>query len=257
MTKLFTKETDLVAAFVECLGKPPKNWGRVPPIGEGWTAYHETAGWDILLSHNETGMQLGIEAKLSLNPKVLDQALIGLKYADSAGPDYRAVLVPRDGCQQHMDRIATHLGIAIITVGKNEGEPGFDIYPHQLPTETQFYWRDLWPSWLPMKRHPLPDYVPDVSGGAAAPVALTPWKVKAIKLMILLERSGYVHRKDMKALDLSPTRWTDCFNGFLVPTPQGYARGDRTPDLKAQHPRNWAEIEADFDEWNPRKGEGA
>lgn len=253
MSKLFARETDLVAAFVECLGKPPRNWGRVPPIGDGWTAYHETAGWDILLANTANGLQLGIEAKLTFNPKVLDQALTGLKYARSDGPDYRAVLVPRDACQQHMHRIATHLGIAVITIGRDEDQSGFDMYPHELPIENQFYWQDLWPSWLPLRRHPLPDYVPDVSGGAAAPVALTPWKVKAIKLMILLERNGSVSRSDMKALDISPTRWTDRYHGFLDPSPEGYVRSDRTPDLKAQHPKNWAEIEADFDAWNPEK----
>jgi hypothetical protein len=55
----------------------------------------------------------------------------------------------------------------------------------------------------------------------------------------------------MKALGISPTRWTDRFYGYLDPTGSGYVRNDRTPDLRRQHPRNWAEIEADFDAWNP------
>lgn len=83
----------------------------------------------------------------------------------------------------------------------------------------------------------------------AAPVQLTEWKISAIKLMILLERKGAVTRADMKALRLSPTRWTDRYHGFLMASPTGYVKHTGTPDLKAQHPKNWAEIEADFDKW--------
>jgi hypothetical protein len=77
--------------------------------------------------------------------------------------------------------------------------------------------------------------------------------VKAIKLMILLERRGRVTRGDMKALQISPTRWTDSWNGFLSASPEagGYVSNGRTPDLKRQHPTNWAEIEADFAKWCP------
>jgi hypothetical protein len=71
--------------------------------------------------------------------------------------------------------------------------------------------------------------------------------------MILLERRGRVTRGDMKALQISPTRWTDSWHGFLRADPAagGYVPCERTPDLKAQHPTNWAEIEADYDKWVP------
>lgn len=262
MSKLFAKETDLVAAFSDCLSRG--RWLSSKPIGEGWTEYHETAGWDLLLVH-ETGMQVGIEAKLSLNPKVLAQALPG--HYDTAGPDYRAVLVPADACQNHMVEIAGHLGVTVITVrqkvvdGRYIGWDGDKVLysdetyvwssDTELPTQQSSYQDQRWHPWLPEKRCPLPDYVPDVVGGDAAPVALTPWKIKAIKLLVLLDRRGTVHRSDMKAIGISPTRWTDRYYGYLDPTPSGYIRNSRTPDLKAQHPRNWTEIEADFDSWSP------
>lgn len=253
MSKLFAKETELVAALTDCLSR--SRWSSGKAIGDGWTAYHETAGWDVLLVCDTTGRQIGIEAKLSLNAKVLEQALSGLRYADSAGPDYRAVLVPADACQNHMTSLVRHLGIVIMTVDRHTmAWPETQVWrlePGELPKEDGFYWSQNWPSWLPAQRCPLPEYVPDVSGGDAAPVALTPWKIKAIKLMILLERRGSVHRSDMKALGISPTRWCDSYHGFLAPTPGGYVACARTPDLKAQHPKNWAEIEADFDTWNP------
>lgn len=249
--KLFATEADLVAAFcglLEC--------GRRNGADDRWTAYHETAGWDLLLV-GVGGVQIGIEAKLSLNAKVLDQALDDLRYYNEAGPDFRAVLVPRGGAQNHLNRIAKHLGIVVLQLydaiyRRSSGEPPMWMLTPQLPRlgSAYGYSLDHWPNWCPASRCALPDYVPDVTGGKAAPVALTHWKVKAIKLLILLERRGFVTRRDMKLLQISPTRWTDHHHGFLTPGAGGYVRCGRTPDLKAQHPKNWAEIEADFAKWS-------
>lgn len=245
--KLFATEADLVAKFCELID--PDN-RRNPSNLPKWTPYHETAGWDLLLV-GEAGAQIGIEAKLSLNPKVLDQALPG-RWADVAGPDFRAVLVPGDGLQNHMDTIARHLGITVIRVSSRSGWNGkqtYDFSPH-LPDLKSPYDRQDWPDWLPARRCNLPDYVPDVTGGHSAPVALTDWKIRAIKLLIILERRGYVTRRDMKALSISPSRWTDAWHGFLAAGEGGYVRNGRTPDLKAQHPTNWAQIEADYETWS-------
>lgn len=238
MAKLFDKEEALVHAYIDSLGK----YGL-----RDWTPYHETGGWDLLLVHH-TGYQVGIQAKLSLNAKVLAQSLPHGHASD--GPDYRAVLVPRDGLQAHLNNIARHIGITVIDVWTTEGWNRSTTYHSspQLPDEA-WYFQQGWVNWCPTNRIVLPDYIPDVTGGKASPVALTLWKIKAIKLMILLERNGAVSRADMKRLEISPSRWTDPYHGFLIATPQGYVRCGRTPDLKAQHPVNWAQIEADFDGW--------
>jgi hypothetical protein len=68
--------------------------------------------------------------------------------------------------------------------------------------------------------------------------------------MIVLERRGFVTRSDMRTLQISPSRWCDGWQGFLERGDGGYVRGERTPDLKRQHPRNWAEIEADVALWS-------
>ncbi len=250
--RLFSTEAELVAAFCTCID--PARWAKDPAYAPKWVAYHETAGWDLLLAHPETGEQIGIEAKLSLNAKVLEQALPG-RWASGDGPDYRAVLVPADAIQHHMAALARHLGIVVVAVSADERgryNTGFDCrfdYRPALPRGDSLTY-DQWPQWCPAKRCTLPDYVPDVMGGHAAPVKLSEWKIKAIKLLILLERNGAVTRRQMKALQISPTRWTDHFHGFLSPGPDGYVRNARTPDLKAQHPTNWAQIEADFDKWS-------
>lgn len=72
--------------------------------------------------------------------------------------------------------------------------------------------------------------------------------------MILLDRRGYVTRHDMKLLQISPSRWTERHAGYLSPDTikGGYVRNERTPDLKAQHPVNYVQIEADFDKWAPK-----
>jgi hypothetical protein len=249
---MFATEAELVAAFCACID--PAKWSHNPSYAPKWVQYHETAGWDLLLVH-PTGVQIGIEAKLTLNAKVLEQALPG-RWADPAGPDFRAVLVPSDGLQNHLRTIAHHLGIVAITVRRVGSDPSWSGH-HQisptLPDPETDYVHSLkdWPNWCPITRCAVPDYVPDVTGGHSSPVTLSPWKIKAIKLLILLERNGAVTRRDMNALGLSPSRWTDRFHGFLTPGAEGgYVRNSRTPDLKAQHPTNWAQIEADYDTWS-------
>lgn len=243
----FATEAELVAAFCE--------WQQARR--DPWTVYHETAGWDLLLVHPVSGVQIGIEAKLTLNAKVVSQGLARSNdaYRDT-GPHYRAVLVPEKGIQRHMAEICHHVGLTVLTVFGYKKWRREDVEwqcnAYSMPDEYNAA-DHRWHNWCPTKPEPLPDYVPDVSGGKASPVALTQWKIKAIKLLILLERRGVVHRSDMKALQISPTRWTDHYYGFLAATPNGYVACDRTPDLKTQHPRNWSEIEADFDTWNPYK----
>lgn len=248
--KLFATEAELVERF--CWLNHPDRWERNRSNAPKWTPYHETAGWDLLMVH-ESGVQLGIEAKLTLNAKVLEQAL-PTPHWHVQGPDYRAVLVPSDGLQHHLTVIAWHLGIVVIRVSASRGWRGdtWESWNAQpgLPSLDSAYHSQDWPAWYPGKRCTLPDYIPDVSGGKASPVTLTQWKVGAIKLLILLEKRGWVSRTDIEALDLSASRWTAAKDGYLDRGAGGvFIRGAYTPNFKAQHPRNWAEIEADFPNW--------
>lgn len=214
-----------------------------------WTAYHETAGWDLLLVADDNGDQIGIEAKLSLNAKVLAQSLPG-RWFDRDGPDYRAVMVPQGSCQVHMQELALALGLTVLEIAPPGSSWGHSRF---LPTGATGYPDMDWQAWLPERRCKLPDYVPDVIGGKAAPVKLTAWKISAMKLLIILERRGYVTRADMRLLGLSPSRWT-AWDGYLTADKDlgGYVRSKYTPDLQKQHPAIWDQIAADYDKWAPK-----
>lgn len=228
-------EADLVAEFCRRVAGSFRH--------NPWVIYPETAGWDLLLVHSD-GFQLGVEAKLSLNAKVIDQALDRQHARHSHdGPDFRAVLVPSIGLQHHLSRICAAIGISIIAL---RGDQFGSSYVN-LPSN---YDDHHWHNWCPAIRCPVPDYIPDVRAGIASPIKLTEWKIKAIKLMIVLERKGWVDRSDMRAIGISPSRWTDCFNGYLARGGAGqYVGCNATPDYRAQHPENFAQIEADIAKW--------
>jgi hypothetical protein len=261
----FATETDLVAAFVECIEKQntaAKKHGR-RRRGEGdpstWTIYHESCGYDLVLVEDQTGVQVGIEAKLALNLKVINQVLPD-RYSIN-GPDYRAVLVPSAGAQLGIVGICQQIGIVVMTIYNTRssydrsGKPDWHL-AEQLPDERVSYDYSMrnWHPWLPVERCKLPEYVPDVVGGKSSPVALTDWKIRAIKLLILLDKRGHVTRKDMAALKISPTRWTAASYGYLLADKalKGYVACENTPDLRSQHPVNYAQIEADYAEWSAK-----
>jgi len=232
----FATEAELCAAFIAALPKE-------------WTAYPETGGFDILLSRNSDGFQIGVEAKLRLNAKVICQAAeeVGYSYVDRAGPDCRAVLIP-DGVSMDMAGICPLIGITVIRM---RSENRYTPFSPDLPRSKDTY---LWGGWYercPAQHIELPDWVPDVSAGSSAPVALTDWKVRAIKIVITLEKRGFVTRKDFAFFGISMSRWTQ--ERWLKQDGRGgWVAGDHLPDFRAQHPVNFPQIEADYEKWkNP------
>jgi hypothetical protein len=236
--KKYTKETDLCADFIAAVPKE-------------WEVYAETAGFDILLSRKSDGLQIGIEAKLSLNAEVINQAIEGLgSYWGDRGPDFRAVLVP-EGKTAKLGSICGHIGITVFTTCHREGYAGKLIsgFSPRLPTEE---WElEKWHHWMPLNRCVLPGYIPDVAAGSVAPLALTDWKIKAIKLAVILEQRPLT-RADFKFYQVSPSRWTERSFGWLSPTPQGYVANKRMPDFKSQHPVNYEQIKSDIEIWRQK-----
>lgn len=221
-----------------------------------WTVYPETGDFDLLLSRNSDGFQIGIEAKLSLNTKVICQAAdlaVGKYGATRPGPDCRAVLVPYGKRKREQDDYASllqALQIVVLRVGGRDASPWVN---KALPAAPDA--RSEWPEHFPYARIQLPDYVPDVAAGVKGPTKLTLWKVKAIKLVVLLRSRGYLVRRDFARFEVSPSTWTQ--RGWLVPgqTRGQWVEGAGIPDFEAQHPVNFIQIRNDMDKWNARDPE--
>ena len=231
----------------------------IAEIGEDWIAYPETEGWDILLVRKADGFQIGVEAKLRLNGKVMTQALeewYTFSGSERAGPDCRAVLVP-EGKTGNLSRVAAYVGLTVVTIRKPAPSGGWYTHGNRaqftpaLPTDRKYENPCAWHELCPAKRHELPEYVPDVPAGDAAPVQLTKWKIAAIKIAVLLEKRGFVARSDFKHLNIDHRRWLPHEGGWLTLNDNGFVAGPRLPDFKRQHPRVYDEIAADFDQWKP------
>lgn len=251
---VFPKEVDLCEAFIETLPK-------------GWTNYNETGGFDILLVHDETGFQIGIEAKLRLNAKVICQALEGLQSSyDHQAPDCRAVLVPT-GVNHDLKVVCSHLNLTVITVNKKSryessyncnnsnswsSQPKLPkpIAKKYLKWDAYLYeYKHGWYDFGPTERLTLPDYVPDVAAGASAPMTLSIWKIKAMRVSVWVERNTTITRAHFKALDISPSMW---MNGHWLKKGSirgEWVKGDSFPNYRAQHPSIYEQIEADYDKW--------
>jgi hypothetical protein len=234
----FSSEADMCAQFIS-------------EIGDDWTAYCETAGFDILLVRKSDGYQIGIEAKLKFNVNVLTQILEDGWYLEH-GPDYRAILIPYDASSS-LGAITSYIGITVIRVSKNPRWGYNSRFTPNLPNPAKdniYLGREEWFDWCPTKRCILPEYIPDVAAGASAPLQLTKWKISAIKIAIILEERGWVARPDFKHVGIDYRRWIAKESGWLKPGEIGWV-ADRPPDFKAQHPKVWEQVRADMDKWFP------
>lgn len=241
--KPFPTEAALCAAFIDSLD--PRYW----------TPYPETQGWDILLVRKPDGFQIGIEAKLRMNTEVINQALdeYGSWSAAAPGPDCRAVLVPSSA---GFDRICKYLALEIIEpLGRVEWGPkkGKWRFNPTLPDTLAAHGGTNWQEWAPASRCPLPAYVPDVVAGSPSPIQLTDWKIKAIKLAVMIEKNGAVARADFRHLNLDHRRWLD--GKWLRLDGKVFVPGPGFPDFRKLHPRVYGEIAADYPRWKPKEAE--
>jgi hypothetical protein len=244
-TAPFPTEAALCAAFIA-------------EIPSAWTAYAETAGWDILLVRNADGFQIGVQAKLRLNAHVISQAIDpwGAWNAERPGPDCRAVLVPDRTGAEGFSAICSYIGLTVLRMVPPAASYRLSAgrYTPGLPLPDGK--GEAWHEWLPAKRHKLPDYVPDVPAGAPSPRQLSQWKIKVIKLSVTLERRGYVTRADFKHLQFDHRRLLTAGLGWLVPDRKTgrYTRSKLWPNLKTAHPRVYGEIDRDYNRWSTPQG---
>lgn len=233
-------ESELCAAFIDQFNALP-----------GWTCYPETAGFDILVVHDD-GRQIGVEAKLKLNAKVADQILPSdwSFRCDAPGPDHRMVIVGDiTEASLGISRMLEMLGVVVLKPymrprhrisprGDFERFPDFQLSDFMRQGSP---WRVHMHDWNPPERCAVPCVVPDVPAGVPSPLRLTPWKESAIRVQIQLRRQGFITAKQIVTHGISPTLWTTSWlqkgevQGHWVPT-------DKMPNLEAQHPDAWAKI---------------
>ena len=221
--QLFSSEAELCAAF--------SAWAQ----HQGWTPYAETGGWDIVLVAPD-GTQIGVQAKLRFNMAVLQQTIeSGAAAWQRSGPDYRAVLLPKNF---GTDTICGALGIVAISAATGI-RGGTRFYPDLNHSSDWHYWN-------PERRIDLPEYIPDVRAGASAPVQLTRWKIGALRIAAVVESRGYVTRADFKRFGIDPRRWT-APGGWLRPgqVPGQWIAGDNMT-FAAHHPVVYPQVLANI-----------
>lgn len=226
----FKTEAELCAAFIE--------WAKT----KGLVAYAETEGWDILLVA-PNGTQVGVQAKMTFNMKVLAQTVESSWEWRDEGPDYRAVLLPyRDG-----ESILESLGVKLIYADGVSFGMGGKARPHQFNPDPCWPNRyDTWHYWNPVRRHKLPEYVPDVIAGDSGPVQLTNWKIAALKITAILELRGFVTKADFKQIGIDMRRWVGP-NGWLIAgSVQGQFIKSDELTFHTQHQTVYPQIKADI-----------
>ncbi|OOY20866.1 hypothetical protein BMI86_10185 [Thioclava sp. DLFJ5-1] len=233
-----------------------------------WTAYPEACNFDIVLAHKH-GARIGIEAKLRLNAKVINQALEGIDW--KSGPDFRAVLVPF--ASDDMVQLCQSLHLTVIRLYRSEGgthnpannwapgkqfargrlysTPGLPEFPEAFDLSRVWLYRDRWHDFSPVEALELPDFVPDVQAGSSAPRKLSRWKIQALRLVCLMEARGQLRRSDFLAAGVSMSMWSQSHWIESTSTRGIWAKGRNWPAerWKAEHPEAFPQIEADFPKW--------
>ncbi len=168
----------------------------------GWRVYPETSGWDILLVKD---IQIGVQAKLKDNVEVLAQA-IDFGWAN---PDLRVVLVPKASKEFHAVAKALHIyvihGASIkwdYLTGSGEWEKAIDGNTTLDKYNKKYLTNSKKKCWVP-------EVEINVPAGVRSPKIITPWKIKAVKLCIKLNKVGYLTSRDFKAEKVSITLWVD------------------------------------------------
>ena len=256
---VFESEAALCQAFIRSVSRE-------------WIVYPETAGWDILLVHCAGGWQVGVEAKQTLNAKVLCQAIDGLRRND-VGPDFRAVLVGRVVAENAV--LASALGLTVITPKSysqwgirsshyDPSGPRVPAFHPDLPkAETITRIGNWWSTWspdgawkdcFPTARHKLPDYVPDVAAGVPSPLILSDWKIKAMRVCIWIIRNQTINRAQFKSLGVDPSRWMDGRWLSKGPGRGDWVAGPYFPGekMRSEHSSIWGKIESDYAVWSAK-----
>ena len=229
----FTKETDLCEKFIQ-------------NIPSEWKAYPEACNFDIVLQH-ENGWQIGIEAKLKLNTKLVKQAAEHYSYRSLTlpKPDFRAVLIPYDTKHPDLEYLLKLINVTIIRMPRYDKSPL--RFSPVLPSNT--YQSDSWFELFPEEKLDLPYYTIESKAGQKSPSPLSKWKIAALKIIVTLEKRGYVTRKDFAHNEIYMNLWSQSNWIEKDYERKCWVATDNLPKLWDQHPKAYEEIKNDYLKW--------
>lgn len=207
----YPTEGDLCAAFMVEARKQA-----------GWDVYPETGGFDILLVEKATGRQIGVEAKLQLNVKVVEQILPhASEWGIEHGPDHRVVLVRNvTEASAGLEKALEWFGVPVLQpYAYHRDQFGLERLLHEdsrAGASPEWEWAPgkyghsstAMRDWNPKTRITLPEYMPDVPAGVPGPRQLSPWKCAALRVLARLRLQGSITAKQIKEEGCSPTIWT-------------------------------------------------
>ena len=215
---------------------------------DGWTAYAETAGWDLILVKSD--IQFGIQAKLKFNATLLRQVMPVDRCGDRTEPNHRGILIPKIDIE--IDQAMRACSVVAFAPTRQTGYFGHTYEDGNrsdfAPSLNAAIERGEWPC---EKRIELPDYVPDVVAGASSPVQLTQWKISALRICVHIELHGFITSRQIREkYGVDSRRWIDPGYGWLSAKKEGenvvgYVAG---PKLKfpQQHPDVYAKIKSEM-----------
>jgi hypothetical protein len=230
------KESELCDLFI-------REYNKV----DGWTCYPETAGFDVLVVHQD-GRQIGVQAKLSLNMKVVDQILPNFNddLYGRPGPDHRMVIVSRiTDASEGMEKILQRFGVSVLSPRQRWGRDGYEYYfPVDLVANERGCLERLF-DWSPAQRCYVPPIVSNLPAGVPSPIRLTAWKESAVKVVALMRSQGFVTVKQIAQHGMGATRWTQPIGSASAWLAKGASRGqwvetEHMPPFDRQHPELYA-----------------
>lgn len=207
----FTKETELCQAFLDSL----------PDV---WRKYPEQGDWDFIIQRGLT--QIGVQAKLVADLKVLTQALPSCPGEPKIGPHYRAVLIGRWSgrtvkaalrSRSEFCALARHLRLLVLRppdLWRNAAvRPlGWKRFDRWLPVDrminyTQMLKRPPWEKlkWRYYRWHPsspiwVPPFEPKLPAGVPSPSHVSAWQLAALALHRICEDKGWICLNDARKI---------------------------------------------------------
>lgn len=189
-------------------------------VNSEWAFYPENQSWDFLLMHRETHVQVGVQAKLNLNDKVIWQC-VELLSVQRTGPNFAAILVPESELSKRTAR----------KLLQSCAEEKLLVFTEKTIFQT------ILPEWEPLRcifEGPVwtPPYEPDMLAGVKSPKPITPFKVAAVRLCAALRAGFEPTDREIKEMGAGSVRY---WERWLEPTkgrPRKWrlVRSDDLPD---------------------------